>query len=124
VAVIVVYTGGELLINIARVKLDLSGAYVNRAEFVAAGLPLKGYYFHWLALVFNPVFLVWAVLKRKWWVIPFLLLLQFRDRLRGRSPQLLSGPFPSCSASHCSRCAPRRLARSRWGCTGRAWRRS
>jgi glycosyltransferase involved in cell wall biosynthesis len=77
VAVIVVYTGGELLINIARVKLDLSGAYVNRAEFVAAGLPLKGYYFHWLALVFNPVFLVWAVLKRKWWVIPFLLLLQF-----------------------------------------------
>ena len=53
VAVIVVYTGGELLINIARVKLDLSGAYVNRAEFVAAGLPLKGYYFHWLALVFK-----------------------------------------------------------------------
>ncbi len=77
VAVIVIYSGTTLLGNIARLNLDLSGSYVDRADFVAAGLPLKGYYFPWLALVFNPVFLVIAVLKRRWWTIPLLLLLQF-----------------------------------------------
>jgi colanic acid biosynthesis glycosyl transferase WcaI len=77
VTVMVVYTGTTLLSNITRLNIDLSGSYADRADFVAAALPLKGYYFHWLALVFNPVFVVWAVLTRRWWTIPLLLLFQF-----------------------------------------------
>lgn len=77
VAVIVVYSRNTLLTNIARLNIDLSGAYADRADFVSAGLPLKGYYFHWLALVMNPLILTLALLVRRWGLVPLILLLQF-----------------------------------------------
>jgi hypothetical protein len=64
--VLVAYPGLSVLRNISRVGFDLSGAYDARAEFVAMGVPLNGYYFHWLALVFNPLFFTICLMRRHW----------------------------------------------------------
>jgi O-antigen polymerase len=64
--VIAKYAGFSVVTNLARVGLDLSGAYVSRAEYVSAAVPLHGYYFYWLALVFNPMFFAIAALRRRW----------------------------------------------------------
>lgn len=67
VAVIVMLQhGAALLDNLLSTQLDLSNFYANRQEFVAADLPLNGYYFHWLALVFNPLFMTWAVMRHRY----------------------------------------------------------
>lgn len=66
VVVLVVYLGGDLVKNVLTTKVNLSNFYAIRAVFVAAGLPLHGYYFYWLAQVFNPVFFVIALIKRRW----------------------------------------------------------
>jgi hypothetical protein len=73
-AVIAKYAGFSVVTNLARVGFDLSGAYVSRAEYVSAAVPLHGYYFYWLALVFNPMFFAISVLRRKWVFVILILL--------------------------------------------------
>ncbi|HLB89287.1 MAG TPA: hypothetical protein VJK29_16665 [Terriglobales bacterium] len=48
------------------VVLDLSKVYDVRARFAEAGLPVHGYYLHWLASFFVPVLLAVAVVRRRW----------------------------------------------------------
>ncbi|MFQ5850699.1 MAG: hypothetical protein ACE5JU_08930 [Candidatus Binatia bacterium] len=55
---------------------DLAKAYDIRSEFVQAGLPLKGYYFHWMANVLNPIFLVICIANKRWLLSIAIILLQ------------------------------------------------
>lgn len=48
------------------VNMDISKIYDVRSEFVEAELPLKGYYFHWLATAFNPIFFAVYVVRKRW----------------------------------------------------------
>lgn len=69
VAVLIAYSGTSTLMDVVRLRGDLSGAYANRAEFVGAHLPINGYYFHWLAVVLNPLLAAWLLVKRGRWLL-------------------------------------------------------
>ena len=67
--------------DLASVGVNLAGAYGARHLFVNAHLPLNGYYFHWLAMIFNPIFFVLALERRKW--LPALLVLALEILIAG-----------------------------------------
>ncbi len=67
--VLVVYSGTSVFSDVVRLHGDLAGAYANRARFVQAQMPINGYYFHWLALVLNPLALGWLYVKRGPWLL-------------------------------------------------------
>ncbi len=64
-ATIAWYAGLSIFGNLLH-DLNLNRAYDARAAFVADHIPLNGYYLHWVALVFNPLFFALAALKRRW----------------------------------------------------------
>lgn len=63
-AAVLLQNSASLATNLMSSRFDLSNFYASRSRFVASEPPLHGYYFHWLALVLNPLFLVLAALKR------------------------------------------------------------
>lgn len=62
---IAIYAGLPILSSLVS-DLNLAHAYTARAEFVDAGIPLHGYYLHWVAMIFNPLFFSLAALRRRW----------------------------------------------------------
>ena len=70
------FAGLDVIGKLIAAGPDLSGSYANRAAFVAAQLPLNGYYFHWLALIFNPAFFVYSLMRRRWWLAVLILVAQ------------------------------------------------
>jgi hypothetical protein len=45
---------------------QMSDVYDTRTDFLDLGLALHGYWFHWLACVFNPIFFAICVVRKKW----------------------------------------------------------
>lgn len=66
VAALALHGVDNLWRDFVRTSGDLHGAYDNRASFVADALPLNGYYLHWAALAFNPMFFILAMRRRLW----------------------------------------------------------
>jgi hypothetical protein len=69
IGTLVAYSGWSVIGSFLHTGWDFGGAYDNRATFVAARVPLNGYYLHWAALAFNPLFFVLAIQRRLWLIV-------------------------------------------------------
>jgi hypothetical protein len=76
VAVVLWYVGLSTFLNLGGMLANLQLLYEERSRFSAANLPIKGYYIHWLSLVFNPVFFTVAFRRRRWLVAGLMIILQ------------------------------------------------
>jgi hypothetical protein len=73
---------------------QMSDVYDIRTDFVDLGLPLHGYWFHWLACVFNPIFFAICVLRKKWVYVGLIVYLQLLVSLMvGARTYFLTLPF-------------------------------
>lgn len=57
-------------------NFDLSGEYEVRRRYVAAGVPMAGYLFSWMAKIVNPVFFALFIVKRNWFPVALIVVLQ------------------------------------------------
>lgn len=75
-------------------NFDLTKVYDIRLEYVAAKIPLAGYFFSWLAYVINPIFFALFITKKKWfWVMLIVISQLFLFSVTGMKTFLFALPF-------------------------------
>lgn len=57
-------------------NFDLKKVYEIRSEYVGMKIPLAGYLFSWVAKVVNPLFFAFFIVKKKWYFVAFIFVLQ------------------------------------------------
>jgi len=57
-------------------SFDLTKVYGIRSQYVAAGIPLAGYLFNWMAYIVNPIFFALFIIKKRWLPVVLIVVLQ------------------------------------------------
>jgi len=75
-------------------NFDLTKVYEIRYKYIEAGVPFAGYLFTWLAYVVNPVFFAQFIIKRKYFLVILIIILQlFLFSATGLKTFLFALPF-------------------------------
>jgi len=92
---VVAYRGFQFLYDVRmHIPSQMSDVYDIREDWVDLGLPLHGYWFHWLACVFNPIFFAISIVRKKWIHVALIVYLQLIVSLMvGTRTYFLDLPF-------------------------------